>query len=111
VFKSDFNLVFGVPHLDTCKFCDKLYMQLILANKEAERAAAISLQSELYHRKSVSPYNSLKTDPGSAKINLNLVVLCVDLQQALFCPTLSQSNVFYQRHIILLDITGIKQLQ
>jgi hypothetical protein len=92
----DFNLGFGVPHSDTCKYCDKLYMQLISADTEAERAA-ISLWSELHHRKAESAYNSLKTDPDAAQINLNLVVLCTDLEQVLFCPTLSHSNVFYQR--------------
>lgn len=59
------------------------YLQLILADTEAARAAAISLQNKLvYLRKSESAYISLKIDHGSAKINLHLVVTCVDLWHA-----------------------------
>lgn len=38
-----------------------------------------------------------KTD--IARLNSSIVVLCVDLQQVLFCPTLTHSNTFYQRQL------------
>jgi hypothetical protein len=39
----------------------------------------------------------LKEDSELAKNNSNLIVLTTDLQQVLFTPSLTHSNVFYQR--------------
>lgn len=35
----------------------------------------------------------------AAKLLKNNNVLCTDMQQVLFCPTLSHSNIFYQRQL------------
>lgn len=88
---------FGMPRSDTCRYCDKLYMQLQCA-ETAEAMVKITQESDLHHIKAEAGYRFLKEDIASSKLpNSNKHVLCVDLQQVLFCPTLTHSSVFYQR--------------
>lgn len=96
IFRSDFNLRFGTPRSDTCKVCDKFYIQLIAADND-ESHQRISNESKLHHMKSEKAYSQLKEDSEFARTNSNNVVLCVDLQQVIFTPNLSHSDVFYQR--------------
>ena len=98
VFVKDFNLHFGLPHLDTCKYCDSLYVKLISAESEEERRD-IQTQSDLHHSKADQAYKTLKKDTLTAQRNKNIIILCVDLQQVLFCPNLTHSSVFYQRQL------------
>lgn len=51
VFTKKFNLWFGVPHLDTCKYCDMNYIELISAKTEEERKN-IEIQRNLHYGKS-----------------------------------------------------------
>ena len=92
---SEYNFKFGVPRSDTCKYCDNLYMQLQCAENEAARNK-ITVESELHHRKAEAGYKALSADIAASK-RANTNVICMDLQQVLFCPTLTHSSVFYQR--------------
>jgi hypothetical protein len=96
VFRSSFNLRFGFPRSDTCQKCDSYYVKLLNAADETERNK-ILIESELHHRKAEKSYSTLKEDSELAKNNSNLIVLTTDLQQVLFTPSLTHSNVFYQR--------------
>lgn len=95
IFKSHFNLRFGVPRSDTCKYCDKIYLALTEADeKDLNR---IERELETHHETADKAYASLKEDSEISKVNDNVVVLCVDLQQVLYTPMLTHSDVFYQR--------------
>ncbi|XP_050298547.1 uncharacterized protein LOC126737611 [Anthonomus grandis grandis] len=96
IFRSDFNLRFGTPRSDTCQYCDKFYVKLIEVRSEEEKNN-ISRESEIHHRRAEKGYSALSDDIKLAKENKNTIVLCTDLQQVLFCPTLKHSSVFYQR--------------
>lgn len=98
VFTKEFNLRFGVPRSDTCKYCDMNYIKLISAKTEEERKN-IEIQSNLHHSKADQAYKQLKQDADIARKNKNIIVLCVDLQQVLFCPNLTHSSIFYQRQL------------
>lgn len=98
IFNSEFKLRFGAPRSDTCAKCDSFYAQLVNAPNEKE-FTRIQNESEVHHRKAENSYKSLKEDTDCAKNDSSVVVLCVDLQQVLFCPTLTHSNVFYQRQL------------
>lgn len=97
VFCNNFNLRFGTPRSDTCKYCDLLYNRLISAPTEEERKK-VQTGSELHHRRAESAYIFLKNDTNLPN-DSNTVVLCVDLQQVMFCPTLTHSSMFYQRQL------------
>lgn len=97
-FRSDFNLQFGTPRSDSCATCDKYYNDLVSAETEEARDSILK-ESEFHHRRAEKAYSSLNGDIMIAKENVSVVVLCVDLQQVLFCPTLTHSNVFYQRQL------------
>ncbi|CAH1997534.1 unnamed protein product [Acanthoscelides obtectus] len=96
IFKSKFNLRFGLPRSDTCSYCDKLFMKLC-STDDANEKKKIEIESEIHHRKAEAGYKTLKDDTETSKLNPNYVVLCTDLQQVLFCPNLTHSSVFYQR--------------
>jgi hypothetical protein len=96
IFRSSFNLRFGFPRSDTCQKCDSYYVKLLNAADETERNKILT-ESELHHRKAEKSYSTLKEDSELAKNNSNLIVLTTDLQQVLFTPSLTHSNVFYQR--------------
>lgn len=96
VFKSNFNLRFGLPRSDTCSYCDKLFMKLCSTEDEREKKA-VEKESKIHHMRAEAGYQTLRQDTEMAKINSNYVVLCTDLQQVLFCPNLTHSSIFYQR--------------
>lgn len=97
IFK-ECNLRFGFPRSDTCKECDKLYNKIIAADTE-EESRKLKIESELHHRRAELAYKTMSEDSEQAKCDENYVVLAVDLQQVLFCPTLHHSNIFYQRQL------------
>lgn len=98
IFNSDFNLRFGVPRSDTCAYCDRLYVKLIAADDEEERKK-IENESQIHHSRADLAYKSLAEDTTFSRSNENVIVLCIDLQQVLYCPNLTHSNVFYQRQL------------
>ncbi|XP_060876766.1 LOW QUALITY PROTEIN: uncharacterized protein LOC132949739 [Metopolophium dirhodum] len=98
IFRSDFKLRFGYPRSDTCKQCDFFYNKLVAADTE-EESKKIEIDSKLHHSKAEQSYDALKKDTDIGRLNSSIVVLCVDLQQVLFCPTLTHSNMFYQRQL------------
>ena len=98
VFKQ-MNLRFGAPRSDTCKICDEFYIQLSSAKSEDDRKK-IQQESGLHQSRASLGYQELKADIVKSKVNnSSTVVLCVDMQQVLFCPTLSHSDIFYQRQL------------
>ncbi|CAH2018115.1 unnamed protein product [Acanthoscelides obtectus] len=50
IFKSKFNLRFGLPRSDTCSYCDKLFMKLC-STDDANEKKKIEIESEIHHRK------------------------------------------------------------
>ena len=96
IFNEKFQLKFGLPRSDTCKTCDRYYVQMAAASS-AEEANKLQRDSDIHHRKAEKAYDTLSNDTNSAKENPALVVLCVDLQQVIFTPNLTHSDVYYQR--------------
>lgn len=92
VFIKDFNLRFGTPRSDTCKKCDKLFCEMVLANTDEEREA-IHQETTIHHMQSDAAYKTLAEDGR----NINLNVLCMDLEQVIFTPMLTHSDMYYQR--------------
>lgn len=94
VFISEFpGLSFHRPRVDTCNVCDKLHCE-IRANTPSRGSANTKL--ELHHRKAEKAQELLKKqlatsqEPGS-----DVCCLTMDLEQVLFVPTLTHSDMFY----------------
>lgn len=92
IFNSNFKLRFGTPRSDTCKQCDLFYGQLIVASSEDERKK-IQQDSVTHHMKADAAYKYLNEDSK----NKNQITISVDLQQVLFTPMLTHSDIYYQR--------------
>ncbi|KAJ8897504.1 hypothetical protein PR048_002851 [Dryococelus australis] len=95
IFRSEFKLRFGPPRPDSCSYCDEIYIHLVATETDDEQKR-ISAQSTLHHRKAETAYEVLHEDVVMSKSNTTYVVLCTDMQQVLFCPTLHHSPMFYQ---------------
>nr|CAH7751800.1 unnamed protein product [Callosobruchus chinensis] len=94
VFKKDFpNLSFHRPRVDTCHTCDRLSCESKQNNSAGIKA---SIQLDIHHRKVQKSMEYMKkkiTDsqlPGSDQCCISF-----DLQQVLFAPTLTHSDMFY----------------
>nr|CAH7751840.1 unnamed protein product [Callosobruchus chinensis] len=79
IFKSKFNLRFGIPRSDTYGYCDKLYIKLCATDDEGERQA-IMRESKLHHMRAHAGYKTLKLILKWQSITRTLV-LFADLEQ------------------------------
>ena len=98
VFDSDFpELKFERMTVDSCKMCDNLKAALTIATtknykKEAER------DLELHHRKAQKVQDYMKDDLLRAQ-NPSVSTICMDLQQVMVVPILTDSSMFYSRQL------------
>lgn len=96
IFNTEHKLRFGFPRSDTCKVCDKLFIQMVAA-KNDKNFDSIEKSAKAHHEKAEKGYAQLRDDSNAAVNCDNIVVICVDLQQVIFTPNLTHSDVFYQR--------------
>lgn len=59
---------------------------MVAARDEGE-LNKVKIESQLHHFKADQAYKDLKEDTMRAKGENKINVICVDLQQLLFCPT------------------------
>lgn len=98
IFNTKFNLRFGVPRSDTCDLCDSLFIKM-KSTDDPHKLRELQIESQLHHARADSAYTSLGNDKKTGEINKDTICLCVDLEQVLYCPTLTHGNVFYQRQL------------
>lgn len=98
VFKKNFpNLRFGRPRSDTCSTCDLLSNKM-KTNPQDRRE--LSARLELHHRKAESARNKLLEDStASQQPTSDTMVISMDLEQVIFIPTLTHSDMFYSRQL------------
>ncbi|XP_039968959.1 uncharacterized protein LOC120780771 [Bactrocera tryoni] len=96
IFNAEFSLRFGLPRSDTCKLCDKYYIETIAA-EDQNKIRCIEKLAEAHHKKAEKAYSKLSDDTKSALGSSHIVALCVDLQQVIYTPNLTHTDVFYQR--------------
>ncbi|KFM66765.1 hypothetical protein X975_17506, partial [Stegodyphus mimosarum] len=99
VFKKDFpELSFKRPRTDTCHICDKFNAQV----KAAPGVAKLSLigDRELHQRKADRALRLLSVSFLNSQYSSSAVTaVAIDMQQMLFTPTLTHSNMFYSRQL------------
>lgn len=95
VFIKDFpNLSFHRPRVDTCRTCDKLQCEIAANNATAKT------QLEVHHRKVEHALLSMKNDFLNSPLpNSSICCLSMDLQQVMFVPSLTHSDMFYLRQL------------
>ncbi|KAK4323209.1 hypothetical protein Pmani_006088 [Petrolisthes manimaculis] len=83
------------PRTDTCKKCDTFQIKIKNPELPAEQKKELETQHAIHLAKASKGYelpNKLLTDRGN-----NVMVLCMDLQQALPTPKISTGIAFYKR--------------
>ncbi|KAK4317750.1 hypothetical protein Pmani_011188 [Petrolisthes manimaculis] len=83
------------PRTDTCKKCDTFQIKIKNPELPAEQKKELETQHAIHLAKASKGYelpNKLLTDRGN-----NVMVLCMDLQQALPTPKISTGITFYKR--------------
>lgn len=98
VFRRYFpDLKFKRPRTDTCKVCDRL-SAVVRSQNAQSRSAKATL--ELHHRKAESSRQIMATDREQSQLpGSNTMTIAIDLQQVLFVPTLTHSEMFYKRQL------------
>lgn len=106
---NDQNLYFHAPAKDTCQKCDKLKMQIEIADEEENTLRA---QHELHLRKAEKARQAMKDDTKKSKENpdLGYHVISFDLQKALPIPTITTSVAYYKRNMYCYNL-GVHDLE
>ena len=99
VFRKSFpKLSFHRPRTDTCSTCDLLKTKTNFA-VGPEKLHLISTK-ELHLRKAEKAMKLLSDDNASSRMPSSATcTISMDMQQVLFTPTLTHSNMFYNRQI------------
>lgn len=98
VFLKDFpNLSFRRPRSDTCRVCDKLQCEIQARNANSTKA---KIDLDVHHLKAEKARKFMKNDitvsqlPGS-----DYTTVSMDLEQVLFVPSLTHSDMFYMSQL------------
>lgn len=94
VFRQEFpNLKFRPPRSDTCRVCDKATCEI---KADLPSSAQARQNLDIHHRKAEQAITLMKQDVASSQLpGADFCCLSVDLQQVLFVPTLTHSDMFY----------------
>lgn len=103
VLKEDFlNLRIGRPKSDTCSKCDLYQNKIISIPLTSPHRKAEIKNLELHHRKAEKARATMNTDiANSQTIDSEDNTISIDLEQVLFIPTLTHSDMFYSWTVIL----------
>ena len=95
-FKKNFpHLSFHHPRADTCSTCDQLHAQIKCNTHEQKD---LTVQLGVHHRKAEAAITKMKQDQvDSQKPSSETCVISMDLQQVIFLPALTHSQMFYLR--------------
>lgn len=98
-FKDKFpNLKFGRPRTDTCPKCDLLHAKV--KSSEGRDKTKYTVELEIHHRKAESAQKAMKADSiESQSPASNTITMAMDMQQVIFIPTLTHSQMFYSRQL------------
>lgn len=92
---ASLNVLPRQPLTDTCKNCDLLHVSAASAPAIERNAFEDALQ---YHQSNAEQgYKSMYEDIRLSRIDPNLEVKCIDLQQILYSPTLTHQDMYYLR--------------
>lgn len=96
VFSTKFNLHFKIPSKDTCRLCDELKIQMLVAKNDEQRRK-LDIQKKLHLASADQARAALKAD--QLKASEEIYVCTFDLQKALAFPKLSTSVAYYKRNL------------
>lgn len=96
------TLSFRRPRTDTCMTCDRLHMQ------EKDKTIAglnATKQKELHLRKAEKAKTMIyKNMKDAQEPNSNMLVLCMNLEKVLFVLTLTHSQMYYSRQLLVYNL-------
>lgn len=98
VFLKDLpNLSFRRPRSDTCRVCDKLHCEVQARNENSHQA---KINLDVHHLKAENARKCMKSDITEAQLpGSEFTAISMDLEQVLFVPTLTHSDMFYMSQL------------
>nr|CAH7761042.1 unnamed protein product [Callosobruchus chinensis] len=97
----ELNITIKKPKKDTCSTCDKLTMQIKMAEEKNELQAALAQ----HHLEADLGYTSKSADKEFSRNDPSKKTITFDLQQCLPTPDVHNSIAFYKRQLWTFDLT------
>lgn len=82
--------------MDTCKICDRLHCEV---NAHTPRSEEAKHEHELHQRKAEAAIAAMKKDIIESQLGTEFSVISMDLEQVLFMPCLTHSDMFYMSQL------------
>lgn len=98
VFLTDFNLTFAKPRVDTCSTCDELHIRVKAAESEVLKRATLN-ERKIHQMKATAATNEMANDAAQAKVSNDTCVISYDMQQQMYLPHLTHSEMYYCRQL------------
>ena len=100
VFKKDFpHLRFGRPKTDTCSVCDLHNNKIKCCQNDIDKNSTKE-KLELHQRKAEKARIKMEEDANMSQVpTANITMMSIDLEQVLFLPTLTHTQMFYSRQL------------
>lgn len=93
IFLTRFNLTFHRLRVDTCSTCDMLNIKLKAGDASAK------FEQEIHHRRAEAAFKAMTDDNNLAKTSSDTYVLSFDLQQQMYLPQLSHTEMYYAQQL------------
>uniref|UniRef100_A0A6P7FH22 Uncharacterized protein LOC114327924 n=1 Tax=Diabrotica virgifera virgifera TaxID=50390 RepID=A0A6P7FH22_DIAVI len=104
IFLTEFNLSFKPPRVDTCPTCDSLKVQIDTAPTEEIKTDG-KQKLEIHHRQAELARQQMSKDGiESRENNSDIRMVQFDLQQQMYLPTLTHTQMYYSRQLACVNM-------
>ncbi|CAG4973726.1 unnamed protein product [Parnassius apollo] len=104
IFLTEFNFSFKPPRVDTCPTCDSSKIEIDTAPTEVVKDLA-KQKLDFHHKQAVMARKLMNNDGADSKCpNSDVRVVQFDLQQQMYLPTLTHTQMYYSRQLAFVNM-------
>ncbi|KAJ8720798.1 hypothetical protein PYW08_006263 [Mythimna loreyi] len=104
VFLTEFNLSFKPPRVDTCPTCDSFKVEIDSAPTEELKTLA-KQKLDIHHKQTDMARDKMNKDGiKSRSHDSDIRVVQFDLQQQMYLPTLTHTQMYYSRQLACVNM-------
>ncbi|CAG4937176.1 unnamed protein product [Parnassius apollo] len=104
IFLTEFNLSFKPPRVDTCPTCDSSKIEIDTAPTEVVKDLA-KQKLDFHHKQAEMARKLINNDGADFRCpNSDVRVVQFDLQQHMYLPTLTHTQMYYSRQLAFVNM-------